>query len=146
MKLNIALLAATSTAALHVKNPAGELLFADAERTLPVRILVHGPGSKAYGVVESRQSARMLKRMQDNDGKMTASNPEERVSETAEDLAAITSAFENFEYKPESAAEPVTGEDLFRSVYANPSLGFITRQVQKFVSDWGNFTAASKAA
>ncbi|MEG8045743.1 hypothetical protein QP175_05660 [Sphingomonas aerolata] len=52
MKLNIASLAVAATAALHLKNPAGELLFADDERTLPVRILVHGPGSKAYGVVE----------------------------------------------------------------------------------------------
>jgi hypothetical protein len=146
MKFNIALLAVTATAALHVKNPAGELLFADEARTLPVRIHVHGPGSKAYGVVESRQSARALKRMQDNDGKITAATPEERVAETAEDLAAITASFENFEYQPEGATEPVTGEDLFRSVYANQSLGFITRQVSKFVADWGNFSAASKAA
>jgi hypothetical protein len=146
MKLNIALLAATATAALHVKNAAGELLFADTERTLPVRIHVHGPGSKAYGVVESRQSSRALKRMQDNDGKITAATPEERVAETAEDLAAITVSFENFDYQPDGAAEPVAGEDLFRSVYADPSLGFITRQVTKFVGDWGNFSAASKAA
>jgi hypothetical protein len=146
MKLNIASLAVAATAALHVKSPAGELLFADNERTLPVRIHVHGPGSKAYGVVESRQSARALKRMQDNDGKITAATPEERVAETAEDLAAITSHFENFEYQPDGATEPVTGDDLHRAVYANQSLGFITKQVAKFVGDWGNFSAASKAA
>ena len=146
MKLNIASLAVAATAALHLKNPAGELLFADDERTLPVRIHVHGPGSKAYGVVESRQSARALKRMQDNDGKITAATPEERVAETAEDLAAITASFENFEYQPDGSAEPVTGEDLYRDVYANQGLGFITKQVAKFVGDWGNFSAASKAA
>lgn len=146
IKFNIALLACTATAALHVKNPAGELLFADDDREQPVRIHLHGPGSKAYGVVESRQSARALKRMQDNDGKITAATPEERVAETAEDLAAITSHFENFEYQPEGATEPVTGEDLFRTVYANQGLGFITRQVAKFVADWGNFSAVSKAA
>jgi len=146
MKLNIASLAVAATTALHLKNPAGELLFADDERTLPVRILVHGPGSKAYGVVESRQSARALKRMQDNDGKITAATPEERIAETAEDLAAITAGFENFEYQPDGAADPVTGEDLYRAVYANQGLGFITKQVAKFVGDWGNFSAASKAA
>ncbi len=146
MKLNIASLAVAATAALHVKNSAGELLFADDARTLPVRIHVYGPGSKAYGVVESRQSARALKRMQDNDGKITAATPEERVAETAEDLAAITAGFENFEYQPDGAAEPVTGEDLYRDVYANQGLGFITKQVAKFVGDWGNFSAASKAA
>ena len=146
MKFNIALLAVASTAALHLKNPAGELLFADAERTLPVRIHLHGPGSKAFGVVESRQSARTLKRMQDNDGKITAATPEERLAETAEDLAALTASFENFEYQPDGAAEPVTGEDLARIVYSNQGLGFITRQVAKYVGDWGNFSAASKAA
>lgn len=145
-KFNIAALAVTPTAALHVKNPAGEPLYADDERTLPVRIHVYGPGSKAYGVVESRQSARSLKRMQDNDGKFTAATPEERTTETAEDLAAITARFENFEYQPDGASEPVSDEDLFRSVYADQSLGFITRQVTKFVGDWGNFSAASKAA
>ena len=146
MKFNLALLAGTATAALHVKGPGGEPLFADDKREKPVLIHLHGPGSKAYGVVESRQSARALKRMQDNDGKITAATPEERVAETAEDLAAITSGFENFEYQPEGSAEPVTGEDLFRSVYANQGLGFITRQVTKFVGDWGNFSAVSKAA
>jgi len=146
VKLNIASLAVAATAALHVKNAAGELLFADDERTLPVRIHVYGPGSKAYGVVESRQSARALKRMQDNDGKITAATPEERVAETAEDLTAITAGFENFEYQPDGAADPVTGEDLYRAVYANQGLGFITKQVAKFVGDWGNFKAASNAA
>ncbi len=146
MKFNIALLACTATAALHVKNPAGELLFADDNREQPVRIHLYGPGSKQYAVIESRQSARALKRMQDNDGKITAATPEERAAETAEDLAALTSHFENFDYQPEGATEPVVGDDLHRAVYANQSLGFITRQVGKFVGDWGNFSAASKAA
>ena len=146
MKLNIASLAVAATAALHVKGPTGEPLHADEAGKLPVRIHLHGPGSRAYGAVESRQSARALKRMQDNDGKITAAPPEERIAETAEDLAAVTSHFENFEYQPDGAAEPVTGEDLHRAVYANQGLGFITKQVAKFVGDWGNFSAASKAA
>lgn len=145
-KFNIAVLAVSATAALHVKNAAGELMFADEERTLPIRIHVHGPGSKAYGVVEARQSSRALKRMEDNDGKVTAASPEERSKSVAEDLASITSSFENFDYQPDPDAEPLVGEDLFRAVYANQSLGFIAKQVSKFVGDWGNFSAASKAA
>lgn len=144
MKLfNIAALAVSSTAAIHLKSPAGEPLYADAERSLPVRIHVYGPGSKAYGVVDARQSARALKRMADNDGKITAPSREERISETAEDLAAITASFENFGYEP---AGDATGEELFRAVYADQGLGFIAKQVTKFVADWGNFSAASKAA
>lgn len=149
MKLNIATLAVASTAALHIKSAAGEPLYADAERTLPVRIHVHGPGSTAYGIVEARQSTRALKRMDDNDGKVVAASPEERAKAVAEDLASITVSFENFEYRPAGMpddAEPLAGEDLFRAVYGDQALGFVAKQVSKFVGDWGNFSAASKTA
>lgn len=145
-KFNIASLAVAATAALHCKNAAGELLFADDARTQPIRIHLHGPGSQVAGVVEARQSARMVKRLQDNDGKMTAASREERIAETSEDLAALTASFENFDYKPDGAADGLTGEALFRALYADQSLGFITRQVMKFYGDWGNFSAALKAA
>ena len=130
------------TATIHVKAANGELLFADAERTKPVQIVIYGPGSKAYGLVESRQSTRAVKRMQDNDGKITVAPFEERQRETAEDLAAITVRFENFAYPPAAKAE---GADLFTAVYADPKLGFIAKQVTKFVGDWGNFTGGSPA-
>ena len=141
---NIASLAVAATAALHVKGPTGEPLYADEAGKLPVLIHLHGPGSRAFGAVDSRQSGRALKRMQDNDGKITAATQEERVAETAEDLAALTARFENFDYQPEGAA--LTGQDMFRAAYADQGIGFITKQVAKFVSDWGNFKAASKAA
>ena len=140
--MNIAALAVATTAPLHVKNASGELAFADADRKLPVRIHLHGPGSEIAGVIEARQSARALKRMQDNDGKITAASPEERKAETAADLAALTASFENFTYGDGS----LTGEALFRAVYADQSLGFITKQVAKFFGDWGNFSAVSTAA
>lgn len=143
-KLNIASLAVSATAILHVKSPTGEPLYADEARTQPIRIVLHGPGSKAYGLVESRQSARALKRMQDNDGKITAATAEERIAETAEDLAAITAEFENFDYQPESGV--LSGQEMFKAAYADQGIGYITRQVAKFVGDWGNFSAASKAA
>ncbi len=138
--LDITTQAATDTATIHVKNAAGETLYADAERTKPVQIVVNGPGSKAYAAVESRQSARALKRMADNDGKITGATAEERLKETAEDLAAITVRFENFTYPPAGDAQ---GADLFEAVYRDQKLGFITRQVSKHVADWANFTAGS---
>lgn len=122
-----------NTAPIHLKNAAGELLFDNGK---PVRIIIHGPGSDAYGLVESRQSARAVKRMQDNDGKISLAPHETRVAEAAEDLAAITVAFENLEYPP---AGDVQGAQLFAALYRDQSLGFITKQVTKFVADWGNF-------
>lgn len=126
-----------TTAAIHVKNAAGELLFSGDK---PVRIIVYGPGSEAYGVVESRQSTRAVKRMQDNDNKVSVAPFETRLAETAEDLAAITVSFENFSYPPAGDAQ---GAELFAAVYRDQTLGFITRQVQKFIADWGNFKPGS---
>lgn len=134
--LNIATLAVAATAALHLKTADGEALY-DGEK--PVRILVHGPGSRAYGVVEGRQTARAVKRMNENEGKLTAGTPEERRIETAEDLASITIGFENFTYGDGS----LQGEDLFKAVYNDPALGFVTKQVTKFIGDWANFRPAS---
>lgn len=139
---NIASLAVAATSMIHVKNAAGEPVFADAERKLPVRIHLHGPGSEVAGVVESRQTARSLKRYQDNDGKMTAGSPEERRAETAADLATLTASFENFTYGDGS----LVGEELYKAVYADPRLGFITKQVSKHFGDWGNFSSDSSAS
>ena len=131
--------AVDDTATIHVKSANGELLYADAERTKPVQIVIYGPGSKAFGLVESRQSTRAIKRMQDNDGKITVAPFEDRVRETAEDLAALTVRFVNFTYPP---AEKAEGAELFTAVYADQKIGFIAKQVAKAVADWGNFRAA----
>lgn len=125
------------TAAIHVKSAAGEPLY-DGEK--PVRIILHSPGTRPYAVVESRQTARQVKRMNDNDGKITAATAEERVAHQAEDLAELTVRFENLTYGDK------TGTDLFQAVYADPALGFITKQVSKALVDWGNFTPSSVAS
>ncbi|MDF0540783.1 hypothetical protein PX699_00375 [Sphingobium sp. H39-3-25] len=135
--MDITTQAVEETATIHVKNANGELLY-DGER--PVQIVIFGPGSKAFGIVEARQSSRAVKRMQDNDGKISVAPYQERVNETAEDLAAITVRFDNLEYPP---AGDVQGAPLFEAVYRDPKLGFIAKQVAKFVADWGNFKPGS---
>ena len=133
--------AVADTATIHVKNAAGEPLYADGEaRQKPVQIVIYGPGSKAHGTVESRQSSRALKRMQDNDGKITAPTSEERLAETAEDLAALTVRFDNLSYPPAGDAQ---GTELFEALYRDQKLGFIVRQVTKHIADWANFKPAS---
>lgn len=123
-----------SRGTIHVKNASGEPLY-DGDK--PVRIIVHSPGSHAYGTTDARQTARSLKRLHDNDGKVTAPTAEERLAETAEDLASVTIAFENLSYDDKQ------GQELFQAVYADPELGFITKQVNKFLADWANFRPGS---
>lgn len=120
--------------AIHIKNAAGEPLY-DGDK--PVRIIVHGPGSRVYGAIEARQTARAVKRMNDNDGKLTAATAEERRQELAEDLAEVTINFENLTHGD------LTGQQLFMAVYGDPELGFIAKQVNKHLSDWGNFKPGS---
>lgn len=135
--------AVDETATIHVKNAAGELLYADGkERKKPVQIIIYGPGSDAYAAVEARQTGRTVKRMQDNAGKMTPAPYEERRNEAAEDLAALTVNFVNFAYPPAGDAQ---GAALFAAVYRDPKLGFITKQVSQAVQDWGKFKTASAA-
>lgn len=129
-------LKAAATGAVHIKNAAGEPLF---EGENPVRIIVHGPGSRAFGTVKSRQTARALKRMNDNEGKITAPTADESRQEVAEDLATVTISFENLTYGD------LSGAALFEAFYADPELGYITNQVTKHLADWGNFRPGSPA-
>jgi len=137
--LNIKNHAIAATAAMHIKDAGGEPMYNDGK---PARIIFHSPGSKAYGIVESRQTARAVKRMNDNDGKLTAATADEKRAETAEDLTALTVGFENFdlgEGGPQGAA-------LFEAVYSDPELVFITKQSVKFLADTANFKRGSAAS
>jgi hypothetical protein len=134
--------AVADTATIHVKDAAGEPLYTDADRKIPVQIEIWGPGSDAAGIVESRQTARSVKRLQDNDGRYTAVAPEDALKDAAEDLATLTRRFINFSYSPAGDAE---GAELFQAVYLDRKLGFIKKQVQQAFADWGKFKAASAA-
>ena len=102
-------------------------------RGQPVRITVHGPGSAAYVRAESRAAqasqARALAVLR---GKAGKSDLDEQRQQTAEKLAAVTAGIENF---------PIPGGAL--ALYANPKLGYITAQVERFLADWANFKPAS---
>lgn len=101
-------------------------------------IVLYGPGSEPYAKAEAKRQNRLLERLRKK-GK-TEMSPEEQRGEQAEFLASITVSFNHFSYPP---AGDATGKDLFRALYMDRSVGFITDQVQKFVGDWGNFTGSS---
>lgn len=130
--------AIADTAVLHVKGADGLPLYSGPDKQ-PVQIVLHGPGSDAYAQIETKQGQRMLKRMDDNDGKRTAQSAEERLAQTAEDLADVTVEFKNIDL------DGKTGRALHLAVYGNRQLGFIANQVMKFIADWGNFKGAPAA-
>lgn len=136
---------AAPTAPLHVKGIDGNLLYspgADGKPDLskPVRIHFFSPGSKQQAAAEARATQRALKRLEENDGKPNPPTPEVRRAEAAEDLAMVTSHFENLTYPPAGDAQ---GYPLFEAVYADPDLGFIANQGAKFLGNWSSFKPGS---
>lgn len=128
--------AVRDTAPVHLKGADGSYLFHDGK---PVRIIIYGPGSEAATEVETRQNARAVKKMNDNEGAYAVTPPEVRAAQTADDLASLTHSFENLSYPPAGDAQ---GKDLFRALYSDKKLGFIPEQVLKAYKDWGTFLPA----
>lgn len=131
--------AVNDLAAIHLKDASGEHMYHEGKK---VEILLYSPGSPQAAQVEARQTARAIKRMQDNDGKISVAAPDVRDAEQAEDLAAITAGFRNFGYPPAGEKQ---GQELYAALYADKSLGFIANQVMKAFRDWGNFKPGSSA-
>lgn len=137
--MKIKTLAVVPTAFLHLKGPDGTFLYEGAE---PVGIDLFGPGSAESARVEERQSARTIKRMQDNDNKLALVPIEQRRTESSEDLADFTSGFRHIEHE-DAAGASLSGRPLYLAVYSDPALGWIKEQVVKFLGDWGKFLPAS---
>lgn len=133
--MDISELEVEDTAPVLIKDASGNQLYKDDGK--PVRIIIFGPSSDAYARIETRQTQRALKRLEDNGGKRVAMSPEERLKETSEDLAAITHSIDGL------TSGDKTGHDLALAIYGNRKLGFIANQVAKKAEDWGNFKPAS---
>lgn len=138
--MKIATLAVAATAFLHLKAPDGTTFLYDDGK--PVGIDLYGPGSDEAAKIESAQSARAIKRMQDNDNKISLPPVETQRAEAADDLAALTAGFHHIEHDGPDG-QPLAGRPLYHAVYSDPALGWIKAQVIKFVGDWGKFTPVS---
>jgi hypothetical protein len=139
--MKIAKFAVVPTAFLHLKGPDGNFLY-DEKTKERVGIDLYGPGSPVAAELEGAQSARIIKRMQDNDNKVALVPVEQRRVETAGDLTALTARFHHIEYDGPDG-QPLTGTALHTAVYSDPTLGWINVQAMKFVADWGKFTPGS---
>ena len=137
--MKIATLAVAATAFLHLKGPDGNFLYDGDEK---VGIDLFGPGSPEFAKIEERQSGRAVKRMQENDGKISVAPSDQRRAEAAEDLAALTAGFHHIEYDGPDK-KPLAGIALYTAVYSDATLGWIREQALKAVGDWGRFIKGS---
>jgi hypothetical protein len=128
---NIADFELNDTAALTVQNPSGEDMLVDGK---PVIINLYGSGSPQFVKAKHKADNASTLRVQSMFRGKTVNNAAAlSEQELVEKLEACTASVENF---PIPASE----------IYANPKLGYITKQVVKFLDDDANFMKKSTKA
>lgn len=122
----------TETATLHVQDPDGELMYMDEEMKKPVMLHLYGIGSKQYQTAERRRQDSLANKFKRFKNKAI---PTEELEELRVDfLVRCVADSQNF------SLDGQEGEDLYRAVFSDRSLVFITDQVDRFISDQANFT------
>ena len=129
---DISKLAVKETAVIELESPDGEPLLNENGEVLSVT--VYGPGSKQFQRAQGKRNRAILEYVRKGGKKM---KDEEQRELDAEFLADCTASFNGFVYKD------LTGYDMFKAAYLDPSIGFIAEQVNKAIGDWANFTNKS---
>lgn len=132
--------AVEETGVLHLRDASDELMYAEGEdgkpdTSKPMTVTLYSPGSKPYAKAQARNSNRMVDKLKKK-GKADQT-AEQKAQEIADFLADCTKSMENIDY------DGLTGDALFKSVYADVSIGFVAEQVNKWLGDWGNFSKGS---
>lgn len=119
------------TAVLTVQNAKGtDDLLVNGQ---PVTITLYGSGSRQAVKAMHRAGQQQALRLQALvRGKVSKVAAEEADQELAEKLVACTASISNF---------PIEGGA--QALYSNPKLGYITKQVVKFLDDDANFAKGS---
>jgi len=126
--------AVEETGVLELRGANDEPLIGEDGKAMT--ITGFGPGSKTYARAQAANQNRLIDKLK-RKGK-TDQSAEERAREQAEFLAGCTKEFSsNIEY------DGLKGEDLFKAVYSDASIGFIAEQFGKWLNDWSSFKKAS---
>lgn len=127
--------AVEETGVIHLRDGADELMYADEDQKKPITITVYGPGSKQFAAAQARQNNRTMELIRKK--RNVSRSAADIKADDAEFLASCTKEFGNISY------DKLEGEALFKAVYSDPTLGFITDQVNKYLGDWANFTKSA---
>jgi len=130
--MDIRKFAVEETSVIHLRSADDELMYTDEKEPKPVEIVLYGPGSKQFNKAQAAQQAKLMDLLRKK-GKAQRS-AQDAAEDQAEFLAACTKEFRNIEY------DGLKGDELFKAVYSDLSLGFIPDQVNKYLGDWANFT------
>lgn len=129
---DISKLAVAATSTIDLEDPNGEPLVNDTGATISVT--VYGPGSKQFQKASGIRNRAILDYVRKGGKKL---KDDEQRELDADFLASCTVSFNGFGYKD------LTGYEMFKHAYLDPSIGFVSEQVNKAIGDWANFTQAS---
>lgn len=132
--MDIRKFAVDPTSRLHLRDAKNRLMYADDDMAKPIALELYGPGSAQFARMQAEQNKQLLEKFKSNGASQTA---EDKAAQNAEFLADVTAATENFEYNN------LAGREMLMAAYADIRIGFIAEQVNKFISDWANFTKPS---
>lgn len=118
-------------ATLHLQDPAGNLMYVDDEFNEPVTLDLYGIGSKEYQNAERKRQDAFASKLRRYKNKTIPTEELEEIR--TEFLVDCIAASQNFEL------DGLEGKDLYRAVFSDRSLVFITEQVERFVGDQTNF-------
>ena len=124
-------LEAPDTIDIHLIHPEIGALYADKERTQPVVISVHSPGSDIALSFDKKQQKIITRKGVKGIYQIPF---EEREEYDLNRLVALTADVKNMEF----AGEPITPENI-RKIYSNTKLGWVRNQVLTKISSWDNY-------
>lgn len=129
---DISRLAVAATSIIELEDPNGESLVNDNGEIMSVTI--YGPGSKQFQKASGIRNRAILDYVRKGGKKL---KDDEQRELDADFLASCTVSFNGFGYKD------LTGYEMFKHAYLDPSIGFVSEQINKAIGDWSNFTQAS---
>lgn len=129
---DLSTLALKADYALHLRHPvSGDKLYADEEGTKAVEVLLYGTASKQYRNAVTAMQTRQLKRNQ----KKEKPNAEVLNEEAIELLVACSAGSNNLSMD----GKPVSTQEDFRKLYADPRFSWLRSQVDEALGEVGNF-------
>lgn len=146
LSFDVSSLSAADQATIEINHPvSGEPIIVGGQKQIdpttgeekivggvPMSVTVYGPGSKPFAAAKAANSTKSVERIR-RKGKVTITADEEAAS-TATFLTACTVSFNGFNYRG------LEGSEQFRACYADPTMGWLTEQVNREMGEWANFT------
>lgn len=138
------------TGTLHLKDAHGIPMMFTPEvgeggkepKPQPVIVTIYGPGSEQHRKAQQGAKQRILDllRQAGDEGRPREVSEEERFANGADLLADTVESITGFDF------EGLTQREFLRDLFADPSCGYITDQVNAFAGDWANFYKGAAAA